>query len=407
MDRRQFIYNAAVLSTGTSMTSLNSTWPSAPNNLQPRSITMWDFSWLERRWPGSGYEDWDRVLDELADRGYNAIRIDAYPHLVGPEAEREYTLVPVWSVQLWGSPEKITVQVQPALNTFLRKCKERDIKVGLSSWYREDTTQARMLIRGPEDMAQNWIKTLRSIADDDLLDVILYVDLCNEWPGDLWCPFFKNDPPDKTWGYWHTPTSLTYMRTAISQVRQAFPELPYCFSFTGGQPALYAQTDLSFFDLLEHHTWMAQINEGEYDKAVGYAYDRFNHDSYQRLSLNHLRVYQERKSYWQKLLLDEIDLVAASARAAQLPLITTECWGIVDFKDWEGLDWSIIKELGELAVQRVCQTGQWLAVATSNFAGPQFAGMWQDVAYHRRLTKMIRGATIHPALQAGKLAKHL
>ena len=48
----------------------------------PRAITMWDFSWLERRWPGAGYEDWDKVLDELLERGYNAIRIDAYPHLV-------------------------------------------------------------------------------------------------------------------------------------------------------------------------------------------------------------------------------------------------------------------------------------------------------------------------------------
>jgi len=43
---------------------------------------MWDFSWLERRWPGAGYEDWDKVLDELAERGYNAVRIDAYPHLI-------------------------------------------------------------------------------------------------------------------------------------------------------------------------------------------------------------------------------------------------------------------------------------------------------------------------------------
>ena len=22
-----------------------------------RAVTMWDFSWLERRWPGAGYED--------------------------------------------------------------------------------------------------------------------------------------------------------------------------------------------------------------------------------------------------------------------------------------------------------------------------------------------------------------
>src|SRR5580658_1782814 len=30
----------------------------------PRAITMWEFSWIERRWPGAGYEDWDQALDE-------------------------------------------------------------------------------------------------------------------------------------------------------------------------------------------------------------------------------------------------------------------------------------------------------------------------------------------------------
>src|SRR5579871_4570983 len=35
----------------------------------PRAITMWEFSWIERRWPGAGYEDWDKALDELKDRG--------------------------------------------------------------------------------------------------------------------------------------------------------------------------------------------------------------------------------------------------------------------------------------------------------------------------------------------------
>ena len=28
---------------------------------------MWDFSWIERRWPGAGYESWDKALDELAE----------------------------------------------------------------------------------------------------------------------------------------------------------------------------------------------------------------------------------------------------------------------------------------------------------------------------------------------------
>lgn len=59
------------------------------NKVSPRAITMWDFSWLERRWPGAGYEDWDKVLDELLERGYNAIRIDAYPHLIAEDPTKK------------------------------------------------------------------------------------------------------------------------------------------------------------------------------------------------------------------------------------------------------------------------------------------------------------------------------
>ncbi|MDR1392644.1 MAG: hypothetical protein LBJ62_01535 [Bifidobacteriaceae bacterium] len=33
---------------------------------RPFAIAMWDFSWLERRWPWAGYEDWDWILDPNA-----------------------------------------------------------------------------------------------------------------------------------------------------------------------------------------------------------------------------------------------------------------------------------------------------------------------------------------------------
>ena len=59
------------------------------NITRPLAITMWDFSWLERRWPGAGYEDWDVALDELRARGYDAVRIDAYPHLLAACVEDE------------------------------------------------------------------------------------------------------------------------------------------------------------------------------------------------------------------------------------------------------------------------------------------------------------------------------
>ncbi|RPH93782.1 MAG: cellulase, partial [Calditrichaeota bacterium] len=261
----------------------------------PLAIAMWDFSWIERRWAGAGFENWDLALDELLERGYNAVRIDAFPHLLGTNPTKEWTLVPVWNQNCWGSPAVNRIILQPALEEFLEKCRERAIQVGLSCWYRQDIDDTRMKIVSPEKMAENWIKSLDIVAKAGLLETIFYVDLCNEWPGDLWTPYFQNDPPEHTWTFWHTEKSMDFMRRAIAGVRAAFPELPFCFSFTGGNPDLYAQKDLSFFDLLEHHTWLAQINEGEFDKAVGYTYDRFTPDAYDRLAENHEKIYLDRR----------------------------------------------------------------------------------------------------------------
>ena len=46
------------------------------------AITMWDSSWLRRRYAGGGFESFDQALDELVERGYNAVRIDAFPHMI-------------------------------------------------------------------------------------------------------------------------------------------------------------------------------------------------------------------------------------------------------------------------------------------------------------------------------------
>ena len=368
---------------------------------------MWDFSWLERRWPGAGYEDWDGILDELLIRGYNAVRIDAYPHLIANNPEKEYTLLPVWITQDWGSPALNKVIVQPALNQFIAKCKNRGIKVALSSWYRQDTDKILMNITSPQQMAANWMATLRTIETDGLLDTILYVDLCNEWPGELWAPYFKNNPAWKTWTYWYLSNSTTFMQQSISLLRKAYPQIPYCYSFSGGDPAVYTKYDLSYFDLLEHHIWMAQLNNDEFNKAVGYKYERFTSDGYENLVSNSGKIYNSRPLYWQGLLKEGIHRLAACAKEARLPLITTECWGLVDYKDWPLLDWNMVQELCELGVQTAAATGRWLAIATSNFCGPQFKGMWRDVAWHQRLTSMIKDAPVEEELQQSALGKRI
>lgn len=406
MYRKQFINSSLLASASVALhKGFNGLLSSSTEKrVKPLAITMWDFSWLERRWTGAGYENWDKILDELLLRGYNAVRIDAYPHLVANDSAKVYTLLPVWNTQDWGSPDVNKVVVQPALNNFISKCKKRNIMVGLSCWYRQDTDKILMQIDSPQKMAENWIKTLQIIEGANLLDTILYVDLCNEWPGDSWCPFFKNDPPYETWGYWYTAKSMQFMKDSIELVRKAYPQIPYCYSFTGGDPALYTRYDLSFFNLLEHHIWMAQLGGEEYYKETGYHYERFSPAGYTNLAANYEKVYNQRPGYWRKMLAEGISLLANSAKVANLPVITTECWGLVDFKDWPLLKWDIIKELCELGVTTAAATGQWIAMATSNFCGPQFSGMWGDIEWHQRLTGIIKNAPLNKDILQSKIA---
>ncbi len=350
------------------------------------AITMWDFSWLERRWPGAGYEDWDAALDQLKERGYDAVRIDAYPHLIHWGPTRNWELLPEWNTQDWGAPARIRVRVQPALNEFIGKCRDRGLLVGLSTWFRQDIHEHRMRITTPAQLGAVWKSCLDSI-DASLRGSILYVDLCNEFPLDVWAPFTPKRLSRAT------PEGVQWMAEPIALLKQSYPQYDYTFSFTS-EYQNWKQQDVSMLDFLELHLWMTHFSD--FYKKVGYNYERFDPKGYDNLAINAERIYNEGKDHWQARLKYGIDVLTEWSIAAKKPLITTECWSLVDYKDYPMLNWGWIKELCELGVTYAASKGRWAAMATSNFCGPQFHGMWRDVAWHRRLTDAIHGAALPP-----------
>lgn len=351
----------------------------------PLAITMWDFSWLERRWPGASYEDWPRVLDELKARGYDAVRIDAYPHLVARDPARTWEILPCWNQQDWGAPALVRVQVQPALNRFIALCGERGLRVGLSTWFREDRDNSRMRITSPADLGAIWKATLDTIAAEGLSGHLLYVDLCNEWPLDVWAPFLPKGHRRAS------PEGARWMREASAVVRAAHPGLPCTFSFTSEYDT-WRTEDVSMHDFLELHCWMTHWTD--FYQQVGYNYERFDSKGYENLVQRGERLYRERPEHWRGGLVRGIEQLAEWSRVSGKPLATTECWGVVDYKDWPLLEWDWVKELCALGVTTAAATGRWAAIATSNFCGPQFEGMWRDVAWHRRLTGVIHAARL-------------
>jgi hypothetical protein len=350
----------------------------------PLAITMWDFSWLERRWPGAGYEDWDKVLLELKERGYDAVRIDAYPHLMAANPHKEWTLLPVWNLQTWGSQSINKVTVHDDFKEFLTKCKNHGIKVALSTWFRVDEDKTLMNIKTPEDHGHIWKITLDYIKEWGLLDNIIYVDLCNEFPLTCWAPFLETAFGKSDFTRDSEEIS-GWMKGAIGYLKQYYEDMPLCFSFVA--PYDNNQEDVGYFDVLEPHIWMTQASN--FYEIVGYNYERFDSTGYDNLAKYGEALYKSNPNYWKSCLKKEIEKVAEWSKVCGKGLVTTECWGIVDYKDWPLLSWDYVKELCEFGVQEAAATGRWIAMATSNFCGPQFHGMWRDIEWHKRLTDII------------------
>jgi|HubBroStandDraft_6_1064221.scaffolds.fasta_scaffold189136_2 hypothetical protein len=129
---------------------------------------MWEFSWIERRWPGAGFEDWDRALGELSERGYDAVRIDPFPHLLATDPQKTWTLWPEWNTQEWGAPDVTRIVLLPTLTQFISKCRARGIKVGLSTWYRKDEDDTRMKKRTGGRYCVGWSRRLPEPATRNL-----------------------------------------------------------------------------------------------------------------------------------------------------------------------------------------------------------------------------------------------
>ena len=163
------------------------TLPTIRQLKRPVAIAMWDFSWLLRH-PLGEFSDFDRVLDELAERGYDAVRIDAFPQLVAADAEGKITeefFIPKrkWDSPTWGPAYSCSVRPREALTEFLTKCRARGIRAGLSSWFLgHDANSRNRLFTGVDGFVRAWEETLAFLEEQGLLHDVLYVDLLNEYP---------------------------------------------------------------------------------------------------------------------------------------------------------------------------------------------------------------------------------
>lgn len=351
----------------------------------PYAITMWDYSWLERRWPGAGFENWDVALDELVERGYDAVRIDAYPHFIWDDPTKEWEIIPVRNQQDFGSPARTRIQVQPNLNTFIKKCGEHNVKVALSAWWAIDLDNTVKKIKTPMDLAMAWKATLDSIADEGLLEHILYVDPSNEFPLGAWTPFLADDVKRKR----DSDEIQRWMKESLDELRKHYPDILYTFSEIPKEDLEGCEEE--YMDFFDPHIWMAG---GEFYQKINYNYEKFDPIGYDRIALYAEDLYKSDKDYWINILNNRIDSAITQSENTKKLLVTTESWAVIQYKDWPLLDWAWVKELCEIGTKRAAESGKWAAICTSNFCAPQFRGMWRDIEWHKRLTNIIKSSKI-------------
>lgn len=384
----------------------------------PRAVTMWEFSWLLRR---SGdqreYADMHRVLDELVDRGYDVVRIDAFPHLIaadrnGVRSDR-FWVHPQPDHFMWGPHGRKIEVVDPAasLAEFVAACRDRGVSVGLSSWFNDDDEHRRLGIGDTGDLVRVWRETLESLDERGLLDAIEYVDLCNEFPLDDWLPrmheriFGRPESPENPeptvpgqaveGGWVWSPAQRAEIEktfAGVTELRATWPSLRYTVSVAPVSDSLF-DLDYSALDLIDTHIWLSS-NVAEFAALTNFALEEHGFPGAWQKQVDSLdEVYWTDPERWHGRLREEMTRWAEVARRDGKPLWTTEGWSHILLDDFTAPSgrhaWDYVRAVAEAVIPIALELG-WEGICTSNFAEPHFEKNWADAAWHRRMNDLIR-----------------
>ena len=379
---------------------------------KPVAIAMWDFSWIQRHHRLGEFENWDKVLDELAERGYNAIRMDAMPHLVAPTPEGHfqeeyYFKKDSWAPALWGNSYSMRARPREALLEFLPKCYKRGIHVGLATWM---PGPVQPFTTG-DGVFQAWDGTLKLLAKNGLLDHVMYVDVLNEYP--FWHGFawlnkglqeradvkqFKARNPDV-----HVPDLdaigkksrfnplqkqfyNSFLTDLLTKLKKEYPQLDFFASLDSGMSL--DEIDLSAFGALDYHLW---FNHNREMRAAG-----LNTIAAMPNDMEFESAFAVLNKFWAgnrtrmiEWISGRIKYVSEHAARLNIPAGNTEGWGPIFWMDHPALDWEWTKEAAEICVPLAREHG-YKFICTSNFTHPQHAGLWKQVKWHRKITSLIR-----------------
>jgi hypothetical protein len=374
------------------------------------TIAMWDFSWLYMHYPGGAFEDFDRVTDELLERGFNTVRIDAFPLIIGKiqNVDDEVT-IPGDPLRNWGPSDKDRKHaIIKELISFMEITKAKNIQVILSSWGQECTEFPNIKedFEDKRSFWRAWEKTLDLLADKDLLSHVAYVDFDQEFP--YFSPFNKelnrlgkvkrqrlsdaeameaagnsfSGFSKLRWnnGQMHFVRDL--MSSTLSHFQREYPGLRFTFSLTSFWKEVRA-LNIKEFDVLELHFWLTR--SARFNNRSGFS--RIKKDRGERDYKDYMRRLNESMVAMRPMFLKEMhnDLKFAKEWSDEIaaPLVTTEAWGPWWHMDHEDLDWQWLYDWCEDGMKLSSEYGLW-GTTPWNYSHPYWDN-WSNKEWYNKV----------------------
>ena len=370
-------------------------------NLEPPRLTiaMWDFSWLYCHYPGGAFEDYDKVTDELLQRGFNTVRIDAFPLVIDQliKENKETYKVPAGPLRNWGPSEKeCEHNVVAELIDFMTITKAKGIKVILSSW--GEGGKKRYADRNR--FWEAWETVLDILQKKGLLDHVLYVDFDQEFP--YFSPFateldrLANAPPKKAagqqnamqqagagvgaWNQAQCAFVKDYFETTLAHFHKKYPGRRFTFSLTSFWHEVRTIQPKGL-DVLELHIWIkGQLSE----------YTGFNKVAKDRNPANNYKAYMtgiheamKHRDALQAHMKQQMATARSWAKELDVPLTTTEAWGPWWHMDHPDLEWDWLYNWCEYCMGLSSDYGFWGSTPW-NYSHPYWEN-WENIEWYRKV----------------------
>ncbi len=364
------------------------------DDLEPERMTiaMWDFSWLYGHHPGGPFEDWAKSLDELKERRFNTVRIDAFPLIISTlEAEgKETYLHPADPLANWGqSTVDCEHNVKKELVEFIRLAKEKGVYVILSSWGQGD----KSAFSERAVFWQAWELVLDTLKENDLLDPIVYVDFDQEYP------YFSPTSPrlnelgkeddsknDSIPGFQWKPNQMAfvkdYFESTLKHFQKKYPSLRFTFSLTSYWKEVRS-LGIEHFDVLELHCW---LDQGRWGVRTDFGSMTKNRDR----TIDHREYMQDIRDTLKairpmllKNMHNQLQYAHEWSEEIAAPLVTTEAFGPWWHMDHPDLEWQWLYDWCEQCMALSSDYGFWGSTPW-NYSHPYWEN-WSNTEWYQRV----------------------